>query len=65
MRIDQVDQLDQLGGGGFGAGLFFDRPENVQVEAFRKIGEAVVEGDQFPGGKAGQLCFAVGLQGIS
>ena len=56
------DQFDQFGGGSLRAGFFFDSSENGQVEGFCQVAEAVMEGDQFPAGKIGQLGFAVGLQ---
>ena len=58
------DQMNQLRGGGFAAGLLFNSLQNDQTKGIGQICKTVMEGDQLPAAEGRELCFTVGLQRI-
>ena len=55
--LDQSDNGNQLGGGGFTAGFFFNGCQNFQIVSISQIGKTIMEGDELTTAKICQsLC---------
>ena len=61
MMLYLFDQMDQFLGRCLAAGFFFHSLQNMQIKTFRKVGEAIMEGDQFATVKVCQSLSTVGL----